>query len=222
MTAPVKAMLKSETGKKITFLFNPAELTISKSNSWQSPESKGRNAPELVFQAGQSGTLAFSITLDTTDTGTEVTAHTNDLLDLMKVDKEAAGSDPKTNKARPPWVELHWGTMYSFKAVIDRLQIKFTYFASDGTPLRAKVDLSLKQYSDADEPKLQNPTSYTPSPHTVHRLTHGETLDRIAATHYADPTRWRLIADANGIVNPFALTPGALLIIPEIPVRRRG
>jgi len=222
MTAPVKAMLKSETGREITFLFNPAELTIGKANTWQGPETKGRDAPQLRFQAGQSATLAFSLTLDTTDTGEKVTDHTDMLLDLMKVDKKAAGSDPKSNKARPPWVELHWGKMHSFKAVIERLQIKFTYFASNGTPLRAKADLTLKQYSDDDEPKLQNPTSHTPSLHAVHRLSHGETLDRIAATHYADPTRWRLIAEANGIVDPFALTPGELLIIPEIPVRRRG
>ncbi|GIE89670.1 CIS tube protein [Actinoplanes regularis] len=222
MTAPVKAMLKSETGAEIRFLFNPAELTIGKSNSWQPPGTKGCNAPELRFQAGQSGTLTFSITLDTTDTGTEVTTHTNALLALMQVDVKAAGSDPQSNMARPPWVELHWGKMHWVRAVIERLQIKFTYFASDGTPLRAKVDMSLRQYSDADEPKLQNPTSHTPGVHAVHRLSYGETLDRIAAAHYADPARWRLIAEANRIVDPLALTPGDLLIIPEIPVRRRG
>jgi hypothetical protein len=221
MTAPVKAMLRSETGQEIEFLFNPAELTIGKSNSWQPPGSKGNDAPELRFEAGKSATLAFSITLDTTDTGKEVTAHTNVLLDLMRVDKNLAGSDPKSNKARPPWVELRWGKTSSFKAVIDRLQIKFTYFASNGTPLRAKVDMALTQYSDEQDPKLQNPTSHTPSLHAVHRLSHGETLDRIAAKHYADPTRWRLIAQANGIADPMALTPGDLLMIPELPVRRR-
>jgi hypothetical protein len=222
VTAPIKAFLRTEQGKEIKFLFNPAELTIAKANSWQAPESKGRNAPELKFQAGQSGTLAFSLTLDTTDTGTDVTEHTNELLDLLNVNPALPGSDPKTNKARPPWVEFHWGELHSFKAVVERLQVKFTYFASNGMPLRAKADLSLKQYKDEETRPLQNPTSFTPSLHAVHRLSHGETLDRIAATHYADPGRWRLIAEANGIVDPLALTPGDLLIIPEVPVRRRG
>lgn len=223
MSAPAKGFLKTEQGQQLPFLFNPADLTIAKANSWQSPENKGRNAPDLRFQAGQSGTLTFSLTFDTTDTGKDVAGeYTNKLLNLMKVDKGLAGSDPKSNKARPPWVELHWGQLHSFKAVIERLQIKFTYFASDGMPLRAKVDLSLKQYADDDELPLQNPTSFTPSLHAVHRFSYGETLDRIAARHYADPTRWRLIAEANDIVDPLALTPGDLLIIPEIPVRRRG
>lgn len=222
MTAPVKAFLRTEQGKQIDCLFNPAELTITKANSWDAPESKGREAPDLRFQAGQPGTLTLSLTLDTTAKGTDVTEHTNALLDLLRIDPALPGSDRERNKARPPWVEFHWGKLHSFKAVVERLQIKFTYFASSGMPLRAKADLALKQYKDEAERPLQNPTSHTPTLHTVHRLVHGETLDRVAAVHYADPTRWRLIAEANSIVDPLALAPGTLIVIPQIPVRRRG
>jgi nucleoid-associated protein YgaU len=221
-SAPVKAFLRTEQGAQIDCLFNPAELTITKANTWQAPENKGANAPELRFQAGQSGTLALSLTLDTTARGEDVTVHTNKLLDLLKVDPALAGSDRQRNKARPPWVEFHWGKLHSFKAVVERLQVKFTYFASDGTPLRAKADLTLKQYMDEAERPLQNPTSHTPSLHTVHRLAHGETLDRVAAKHYADPSRWRLIAEANAVTDPLDLETGMLLVIPELPVRRRG
>jgi nucleoid-associated protein YgaU len=222
MAGPVKAFLRSEKGTEIKCLFNPAELTITKSNTWQAPEAKGKNAPELRFQAGQPGTLSFSLTLDTTDSGTDVTEHTNKLLDLMKVDSSLAGADPQRNKARPPWVEFHWGQLHSFKAIIEKLQIKFTYFASSGMPLRAKCDITLKQFKDETQRPLQNPTSHTPTLHTMHRVVHGETLDRIAAVHYADPTRWRLIADANAVVDPLAVPAGTLLVIPEIPVRRRA
>ena len=224
MTAPVKAFFKTEKNQQIDFLFNPAELTITKANDWKPNDKKGGNAPELRFQGGQSGTLALSITLDTTDTGKDVAVHTNKLLDLLKVDPSLAGSDKQRNKARPPWVEFHWGKMHSFKAIVDRLQIKFTYFAADGMPLRAKADLTLKQWNDdAKEDKpLQNPTSHTDTLHTVHRLGHGETLDRVAARHYADSTRWRLIAEANNVVDPLTVPAGTLLVIPELPVRRRG
>jgi nucleoid-associated protein YgaU len=222
MAAPEKAILRSEKGHEFKCLFNPAELTVSKSNTWQAPEAKGANSAELVFQAGQPGTLSFTMVLDTTDSGTDVTQHTSALLDLMKVDPGLRSADPKRNKARPPWVKFHWGALHSFKAVIERLQIKFTYFASSGMPLRAKVDITLKQFNDEEQRPLQNPTSHTPTLHTMHRVVHGETLDRIAATHYADSTRWRLIAEANGVVDPIALPPGTLLMIPEIPVRRRG
>ncbi|WP_030435309.1 CIS tube protein [Actinoplanes subtropicus] len=221
-TAPVKAELRTETKEVIPLLFNPAELTITKSASWNAAESKGNNAPLLKFSAGQPGTLALSITLDTTDTGEPVTVHTDKLLKLVSVDPKLPSTDKSRNKARPPWVTFNWGTLQSFKAVVERLSLKFTYFAANGTPLRAKADLSMKQYEDEAVKPLQNPTSHTPSLQTVHRLSHGETLDRLAAKHYADSTRWRLIAEANNVVDPLALEPGTLMIIPELPVRRRG
>jgi len=82
-------------------------------------------------------------------------------------------------------------------------------------PLRAKAQLQLKQYQPEDSYGRQNPTSGTPRPHRVHRVQPGETLDRIAAKHYGDSTRWRALAEANGIADPLALRPGSLLAIPR-------
>jgi nucleoid-associated protein YgaU len=222
MSAPEKAYLLIEGNVRIDFLFNPAELTISKSNSWNAGEAKGGNAPELLFQSGQSATLSLSVTFDTTREGTDVTEHTTKLLNLMKVDSNLPGGDPNRNAGRPPWVEFHWGQLHSFKAIVERLQVKFTYFASTGMPLRAKADLSLKQWKDEAELPLQNPTSFTPDVHTVHVLMPGETLDRVAARHYRDATRWRLIANANAIVDPLEVVAGTTLVIPDPPVRHRA
>ena len=222
MTGPAKAFLLTEKGTRIDCLLNPAELTIAKTNSWAAAEAKGINAPELRFQVGQSGTLTMSLTLDTTSTGTDVTVHTNALLELMQVAPDLPATDRQTNSGRPPRVELHWGQLHSFRAVLERLQIRFTYFAGNGTPLRAKADLALKQYADGQAWGLQNPTSRTPTPHGLHQVRPGETLDRIAAAHYLDPTRWRLIAEANQIVDPLDLPIGASLVIPEPTAARRG
>jgi nucleoid-associated protein YgaU len=216
-----KAFLEIEDGGELQCMFNPADLTISKSNSWDSGKAKGVNAPDLKFQSGQSATLTLSLTFDTTREGGAVTHYTTQLLDLMKIRKTGKGSSKENNSGRPPWVRFHWGSASSFKAVVDRLQIKFTYFASDGTPLRAKVDLTLKQFSNEELLPYQNPTSYTPTLHTVHRLLPGETLDRVAARAYGDATRWRLIAEANGIQDPLRLPVGTMLAIPEPGVRRR-
>jgi Contractile injection system tube protein len=223
VAGPEKAYLITEKNDTVHCLFNPAELTIAKANTWNAPENKGSNAPMLRFQGGQPGTLTLSLTLDTTHSGEDVSIHARKLLNLMKVDPSLPGSDKARNKGRPPWVAFHWGKLHSFKAIVDRLQIRFTYFASNGMPLRAKAELALKQYQeDEDVLPKQNPTSHTPTLHTVHRVVGGETLDRIAATHYADPTRWRLVAEANAVVDPFTVPAGTLLVIPELPVVRRG
>ncbi len=92
--------------------------------------------------------------------------------------------------------------------------MKLVYFSATGVPLRARVQVTLRQYEQDDAFGPQNPTSGTPWPHTVHRVSPGETLDRIAAQHYADPTAWRVIADANQIHDPLSVRPGILLAIP--------
>ena len=71
-----KAELRTENNKVIKCLFNPAEITMDKSNSWSAGEAKGVNAPKLRFQGGQSATLNVTLMFDTTDEGSDVTMHT--------------------------------------------------------------------------------------------------------------------------------------------------
>jgi hypothetical protein len=164
----------------------------------------------------------MELTLDTTATGDPVTKYTGALLELMKIDSSLPDSNSKTNSARPPFCTFHWGDFHSFKAIIQSLSIRFTYFAGNGTPLRAKAQVSFKQFEDEDAYGPQNPTSGTPHPHLVHQVSVGETLDRIAAAKYGDPSRWRLLAEANGVVDPFELRPGTTLMIPDLRAVSRG
>ena len=73
MTAPVKAYLETESGQRISFLFNPTTLEVKRTVNWNPQESPGGNAPSLTFDRGQSQTLDFDLVLDTTDTGADVT-----------------------------------------------------------------------------------------------------------------------------------------------------
>jgi len=214
--APVKAFIEPERGKNIPCLFNPAELTIAKSNQWSEVAAPGRNTPKLTFSQGQPGTISMELTLDTTGSGKAVTEHTGALLNLMKIDKDLPDSNSKTNSAQPPYCVFQWGDFHSFKAIVQSLSIRFTYFAGNGTPLRAKAQVSFKQFEDEDAYGPQNPTSGTIHPHVVHQVSVGETLDRIAAARYGDPTRWRLLAETNGVVDPFDLAPGTTLMVPDL------
>lgn len=222
MGGRVAAYLMTEQNDQIDCLFNPSELTIAKSNQWNASRAPGKDAPNLEFQQGQSGTLSMSLTFDTTDTGQPVTSYTDKLLTLMKVDSSLPGADSSNNSGRPPWCTFHWGDMHSFKAVVESLNLKFTYFSSDGVPLRAQANISLKQYEDEATWGPMNPTSITPNPHSVHFLRPGETLDRIAATRYGSSARWRLVAEANGVVDPLELVPGTALVLPQLEGASRG
>ncbi|MDH4145757.1 MAG: LysM peptidoglycan-binding domain-containing protein [Acidimicrobiia bacterium] len=211
-----KAFIETETGAKLACLFNPSELSISKSNTWQADTVPGKEAPEVFFGGGGAGSMRLELMFDTTAEGKPVTRYTNKLLDLMKVDTSLPGYDDSINNGRPPWVKFHWGDLHGFKAVIESVDLTFTYFSKSGMPLRAKVSLALKQYEPDANWGPQNPTSGTPRPQRTHQVRSGETLDRIAAMHYGDSNRWRDIAQANGVTDPFDLPPGRMLSIPKL------
>lgn len=211
-----KAFLEAEGGDRIDCLFNPAQLTITTANHWVSDLVPGRPVPNLYFTGGQGGTLRTTLTFDTTADGSAVTVHTDKLLRLLAIDRRLPGYDTTTGRGRPPWVKLHWGDFHSFAGVVEDLQIDFTYFAANGTPLRAKAAIHVRQFTEEGLWGPQNPTSGTPEPDRAHRVQVGETLDRIAAAYYGRPGRWRAIARANGIEDPMRVAAGAVLNIPRL------
>jgi nucleoid-associated protein YgaU len=213
MLPPVKAFLEIEGRGDFPCTFNPAELTIAKTNTWKARDTAGKSAAKSNFQKGSPGTLSLELTFDTTDSGEAVTRYTSTLMALMEVDPATESGQAKTG--RPPWVRFHWADFHSFKAFVESLQVKFTFFSTQGVALRAKATLKLKQFEEEDATGPQNPTSGTPHPHRVHQVRPGETLDRIAALHYKNPHAWRDIADRNGIIDPLRLEPGTTLVIPE-------
>jgi nucleoid-associated protein YgaU len=104
--------------------------------------------------------------------------------------------------------------MWSFKAVITNLSMKFTMFLADGTPTRATANVTLKQAEDPGQRPFQNPTSGGNYGYTTHQVTQGEPIDLIAAREYGDASAWRFIADFNDIDDPFSLQPGSVISLP--------
>ncbi len=211
-----KAFLEIEGGTRVPCLYNPESLTVGRSNSWTANPMPGKGVSTLRYAGADSGWMRLDLVFDTTTDGTPVTKHTGKILTLMDVDPDLPGSDESSNNARPPTVTFHWGDLHSFVAVVSDLQLSFTYFSSTGVPLRAHMWLELRQFERSKAFGPQNPTSGTPNPHRVHRVQPGETLDRISARYYGDATRWRILANANGLEDPLAVRPGAVLSIPRL------
>jgi hypothetical protein len=218
-------LIDGDSRNLIPCLFNPTEFSLTLQNSWGSNDDRAAGTDEatpgmgvqtLDFQGSQNGTLDLTLFFDTTAEGEPVTKYTSKIVALMDIDGKIAGTDAKHRKGRPPTVQFGWGKMTSFPSVIERLTLTFTYFSSTGMPLRATMQLGLKQYSAARSFGPQNPTSGTPAPHKTHQVLPGETLDRISAVHFGDATKWRLIAVANGVEDPLSLRPGRLLHIPKL------
>jgi nucleoid-associated protein YgaU len=193
-------------------MFNPFEYSVSKSNTYQEESQNRSDVPEVEFKKAGPQTLKLSLTFDTYEDGEDVSQTTRKLWKLMESKTRREGN--RNKKIPPPEVAFEWG-VFKFVAVITNMTQKFTLFKQDGTPVRAKVDVTFTQHKDVEDYKNQNPTSGGGEVERVWRVIAGDRLDTIAHQVYGDATKWRIIAEHNDIVNPLALRAGHRLTIPQ-------
>ncbi|HMO95633.1 MAG TPA: hypothetical protein PKD27_05885 [Tepidiformaceae bacterium] len=217
----VKATIRNlDTNETVTCMFNPTKYSFAKSVGWAAPEGnkggRGLNIPPLEFTGGEAATITLNLFFDTTASGEDVrTKYTNRLWDLALINQDKI--DPKTKTGRPPRCMFEWGQSWSFEAVVTQITQTFTMFLEDGTPVRATVDLALKQAHDPGRFPAQNPTSGAVSGHRTHTVEQRETLDLIASREYGESRHWRHIAESNGIHDPLRVRPGTVLALPPLP-----
>jgi Contractile injection system tube protein/LysM domain len=214
-----KAFLRIENGDMIPCLFNPKEYTLARSNNWTYTTVVGKDLPEAQFGGGQPHKLTLSLLFDASEKPDgDVRKVTDKLFAAMSVQQSLATDG---NDGRPPTIEFGWGETSTFKAVADSLSVQFLMFRSNGVPVRAQAQLSLTQVERAvgkapgAAAKGQNPTTRGVAGLRSHVVKEGDTLQAIAFRSYGDPTRWRAIAEANGIDDPLSLRRGSVLSIPR-------
>ncbi|MGH3263858.1 MAG: LysM peptidoglycan-binding domain-containing protein [Trebonia sp.] len=216
--AILKVLYTGKAKQKIPCMFNPETLSFKTENKWKDDgdAASGHGIVTLEFKGQANGTVSLPLFFDTTDTGKYVTTYTDKILAAMEIEGDASGASATTQNAEPPCVQFKWGQLKTPPCVITTADLELLYFSSQGVPLRAKLTIGLKQYTDPKAYPKQNPTSGTLQPHRVHRVQPGETLDRISARYYRDSTKWRMLAVANGIEDPLAIRPGSLITVPML------
>jgi Contractile injection system tube protein/LysM domain len=211
-----QAQLMIEGQDALTCWFNPSDYTVTKANRWSEGRQLSEEFPQREFIGGDPRELHLTLLFDAADTDhDDVAGVTDQLFGMLEVQP-----DVETGKktARPPTVTFSWGQVSSFTAVATHLRVRYTLFDVDGTPLRAVADVALTQVEKvvgAGGGPRQNPTTSGISGLRRHVTREGDSLQSIAHAMYGDPTRWRAIAEANGIDDPLALPRGRALAVPR-------
>jgi nucleoid-associated protein YgaU len=196
---------KSRPTDVIPVLFNPEQYDLSKSITYGSTEIAGLTTPVTQFASGDAETLSMELFFDTSEERTDVRAATELLDQLVTVDGE---------QHAPPRCRFVWGSLV-FTAVVERLDKTFTKFLPTGQPVRARVNVTFREYKTAKQQRDANPF-FSSDTTSVRTVTGEETLWLIADEEYGDPGQWRRIAEANDIDNPRDLRPGQRLVVPEL------
>jgi hypothetical protein len=203
-----KATLDLGQGPPLECGFNPQDYTISKTNVWSFKPKQGTDRPDPEWGGGLPMTYKLSLLLDSTLAGPDesIKDDANKLMAAMH----------KTGSA-PAAIEFSWGSVKLPKAVPVSIAIRYALFRPNGDPIRAFVDLELAQAEDSSPVgQAQNPTTRALKGLRARTLQDGDSLQSIAYEAYGDPTRWRVIAEANGIDDPMRLPRGGELTIPRL------
>jgi nucleoid-associated protein YgaU len=103
---------------------------------------------------------------------------------------------------------------------VTSLEVAYVLFHTDGTPLRAKLALSMKEYRPVKVQLRETSKQSSPDVEKRYVVRAGETLSSIAAAVFRDPAHWREIAVANDITDPRSVAPGTVLTVPPLEARR--
>jgi len=208
--------------------FNPTEYTLTKGAHIAEVPIPGLDSPILQFVRGQTETMTLDLFFDTTEDGmgagaTAVTKKTDKFYQLIKIDQDTHA---------PPILRFLWGKegfagagftdkwssqsrTNGFECIVESVKQRFTLFSPEGLPLRATLSVTLREFVNLND-QINRIGFHSPDRTHTHVVQRGDTLAKIAAATYDDPTQWRAIADHNRLFNPLDLMPGTILEVPPI------
>jgi len=207
-------LLIEDVAEPLEVMFNPESYNLAFSASYSEKKIVGLDGPVSQFKAVASQTLNMTLFFDTYKPPT-ITSQEEGGTDVTKITKELAALVLiKGSLHRPPKVTFKWGGL-QFTGVVTNVKQTCTMFLADGMPVRAKVDITFKSILDVETSKLTSPFE-SPDRTKVRILHEGEQLWNYAWEEYGDPEQWRLIAKANGIMNPLDVVPGQVIKLPPL------
>lgn len=222
--AKIKVFGDGGKTKEIPVLFNPAEYNLTAAANYSEKSVPGLDGPITQFISGAAYSLSMTLMFDTYETSpaqaganvaaksstdpvkpTDVSLLTREITKLTTIDGTLHA---------PPLVQFIWGSL-SFKGVITQVNQSYTMFMEDGMPVRAKLDVTFQSVLDVATSKKASPFE---SPDRTKCLTieQGMQIWNLAWQEYGDPEMWRVIAKANGIMNPRLVYPGQIIKLPAM------
>ena len=187
-------------------LFNPSELSLSRSVLWKQKgvaQQSGNwqwSDMQQDFRKVKAETLSIDLFFDSYESkasgnvlkqaakslvppnpfqkrdASPVTDYTKQIAKLAKVDRELH---------HPPICHLQWGKFKIFRGVLTDLKQKFTLFLDDGTPVRAALTCTFAEFATKAHYKANELHSADVAKTRLVRR--NDTLHSLATEEYGDP-----------------------------------
>jgi hypothetical protein len=214
--------LKIEAFKKATFkdadrikslvftaMFNPTTFSRKLEIDYEDGQGVGTSAASKKFNSIKPGDFDIELLIDGTGASGPKKDVAKEIEKFMDVCAKYYGKNHRPNYLMISWVKL------ILKAVLTNVDVSYTMFAKDGTPLRAKITASFAETID-DDFRVKKDKNESPDLTHVRVVKEGDTLPLMTERIYGNDAYYLEVAKANKLRNFRNLKPGTELFFPPI------
>jgi hypothetical protein len=206
-----------DPARKFVTPINPESFTQTFKVNADTSKGHGSPGTEAKYKSTEPEQLKLEFILDGTktmegyggDNKEYIKRKVHDQLEDLK--KCVYNFDGKIH--RPRFLVVMWGSEMNFKCVLSNLDLNYTLFEPDGTPLRVKVTATFLAHKSREQLLAESKAS---SPDLTHyrKVKQGERLDLLTNSIYNDPKYFMQVGKVNKLTTIRQLAPGTDLYFP--------
>lgn len=199
-----------KAGGPFTVSINPEKYSHSYSITYNDEQAFGSAGASIKFEKTAPEKVNMELIFDAT--GIIPGSSTDASKDVESFKAVAYNFNGEIHS--PNYLKLSWGTLV-FNCRLTSLEVNYTLFKPDGTPLRGRATVSFQGYVDDKTLALQENKQ---SPDLTHIITikMGDTLPNLCQKTYGDPGYYKDVARVNQLVHYRNLVPGTKLFFPPL------
>lgn len=202
----------SKVGQTFEVMFNPENYQRNYTVEYKDSEVQGASNKTLLFHKVNGSDLILKLVAD----GTGVVPMPKGISNVDGyIDKiKTLVYSYKGSQHRPSYLKIIWGSLSAI-CVCKALKINYKLFKSDGTTLRADIELTLSETVDF---KTEAKEAQKSSPDLTHIrvVGAGDTLPLMTYKIYGDSSYYMDVARINGLSSVLDIKPGDQLYFPPI------
>ena len=169
------------SGNPYTVMINPENIKLEKAIEYNEQQAPATSSTSQKYKSTPSDKLNFEIVIDCT--GIVDPKRISMSQEITALETIIYTYNGKIH--RPNFVKIQWGQDITFSGVLNSIDISYTLFKPDGSPLRAKISLSFSQYVS---PETVTRTDAPESPDLTHivTVTEGMSLPQLCLKTWND------------------------------------
>jgi Contractile injection system tube protein len=212
---------RNGTPKEFSAFINPDELTINYTSRFDDQPAAGKTTASGNFLGTDPIDLTLKFYLDGTNAAGKLKgADDSEMTVAQKLTEFYSVCGYNSTVHRPAYVEVVWGNLHFlrfdpeiFFGSVTNVSVNYKLFNNDGTPLRAILSATIRQYVKPEESESGGQPESPDLTH-IRVVKEGDTLPAMSYTIYGNYKYYMEVARVNRLNDFRNLQPGVKIFFP--------